>query len=330
VRTLFVALLLTALAWPVAADASLGRWGLTPTGDPELWASPAHLSRYPPGDPVWRICPPNDACREIGDGANLVRPGETPGGTVFESDFTDADGTTTERSLVWQGRVAVVSPPGLEGRLAPGETVRPFPASWSGGWGDERSTPYLVACPGLGRTDCELLTDPTGNASYGTFHRALRAHHAGWYLYAVEARSPRDHDPYIVASPPPAGGPMTLPQPSALVALSPPIGPIAGLPPVVVIARPVDTAVPSPAVVLRGRAYRNAGRLTVGRVECLARCAVHLTISDGRRTLRRSLSVRGWAPLAIADRRRLRPGRLRVRVIVDGRELAAGRVRLRR
>ena len=45
--------------------------------------------------------------------------------------------------------------------------------------------------------------------------------------------------------------------------------------------------------------------------------------------MRRTLRVRGAAPLAIVRGGRLRPGLLRVRVSVDGRALAAGRVRLR-
>src|SRR4051794_29008651 len=124
--------LLTAAA---PASASQGRWGLTSDGDPELAVSPAYLQLHPPGDPQWRECPPGEGCHSIGGGTQPIRPGATAAGTVFESDLTDAGGTTTERSPVWQGRVHADAPPAVAGALVAGGTVDVAPARWSGGWG---------------------------------------------------------------------------------------------------------------------------------------------------------------------------------------------------
>lgn len=317
----FFAVLLIALAWPTAAHASDGRWQLTPTGDPVLWISQIHYVRMQaPGHPEWRICPPNEACRPIGGTENWVEPGETAPGTVFESDFIDATGTKTERSPAWQGRVALVAPPGIAGDLRVGGSARPTPASWSGGWGDELGTPLVYACPGIGRTNCELLAGSGGFSVYGTGERALLDRHAGWYVYAIEYRSARDRDPMGPLASPLPPGPAPLPAASALLAVSEPAGPVAA---------PQTIAEQGPIVTLRRSAVRRGARVTVARLFCAARCAVKLSVSDGRRTLRRTLHVRGSVPLSILHGKRLRPSLLRVRVSVDGRQVAAGRVRLR-
>ena len=203
--------------------------------------------------------------------------GDGPG-TVFESDFIDQTGTRSERSPAWQGRVALVSPPSTAGDLRTGGGARPTPAQWSGGWGDEFSSPYVIACPGLGRTDCELLAGAGGYSVYGTGDRALLDRHAGWYVYAVEYRSARDRDPFIAATSPVGPGPTTLPAPSTMTALSAPAGPVAGAPEPEVIT-PTIVKAQSPAVVLRRRALRNGARVTVARVTCPSRCSVKLTVS---------------------------------------------------
>lgn len=96
---------------------------------------------------------------------------------------------------------------------------------------------------------------------------------------------------------------------------------------------PVPTVAPgpsaAPSVKLRARALRRGARVTVARVTCPNRCTVSLSVADRRRTIRRTLRVQGSAPVSILRGARLRPGRLRVRVAVDGRPLASGFVRLR-
>ena len=72
---------------------------------------------------------------------------------------------------------------------------------------------------------------------------------------------------------------------------------------------------------------RSGGRVTLGRVRCPARCTVVLSVSDGRKTIRRTYRVRGEAPLAIVNGRRLLRKALKVTVTVDGKRLTSGRVR---
>ena len=73
---------------------------------------------------------------------------------------------------------------------------------------------------------------------------------------------------------------------------------------------------------------RTGKRLTVGSITCATRCRVRLSVGDGRRTVRRSLSVRGTAQLKIVNASKLRKKvRLRVVVTVDGTRLKTGRVR---
>ena len=216
--------------------------------------------------------------------------------------------------------MTLVSPPGIDGDLRVGGGARATPAAWSGGWGDEFSSAFVYACPAIGRTDCELL-DPV----YATPARPLLERHAGWYVYAVESRRARDRDPFIIEDPVPAG-PSTLPTARPLVAVSAPAGPVAGLPETTTVTI-VEQG--RPCVTLRERAFRRGARVTVAQLTCPARCTVGLSVSDGRRTIRRTLKVSGTAPLSIVRGSRLRAGLLRVRVSVDGREIASGRVRLR-
>ncbi len=309
------------------AQASLGRWGLDPqTGDPYLsvqWVPETFAA-----DPAWRVCPPGEACRAIGAGERTAKPGETAPGTVFESDLTTPTGPTTEGSPVWQGRLTSLAPPGVQGELRTGENVSPVAARWSGGWGDEVITNALIACPGLSGPGCEYLVNRAGTWNFGLGDRPLGARLAGWYVYAVEWRSPRDQNPFLEALPPPPGAPTARPEPSALSAVSPPAGPIATPASVTKPETPVNLAEPS--VVIRKRALRSDRRVTVARVRCAQRCKVGLRVSDGRRVLTRTLHVTGSAPLTIVRGERLRAGLLRVSVAVDGRPAVSGRVRLKR
>ena len=322
-----LALAVVAALPAASAQASLGRWGLDPqTGDPYLsvqWV-PENFA----ADPAWRVCPPGESCRAIGGGERAAKPGETAPGTVFESDLTTPTGPTTEGSPIWQGRVTSLAPPGVQGELRTGESVSPVAARWSGGWGDEVITNALITCPGLSGPGCEYLVNRAGTWNFGMGDRPLAARLAGWYVYAVEYRSARDMNPYLEALPPPPGGPATRPEPSALVAVSAPAGPIAT--PVPVVSPPPPVKVAEPSVVIRKRALRSGRRVTVARVRCAQRCKVELRVSDGRRVLTRTLRVTGSAPLTIVRGERLRAGLLRVRVAVDGRPAVISRVRLKR
>jgi hypothetical protein len=84
----------------------------------------------------------------------------------------------------------------------------------------------------------------------------------------------------------------------------------------------------APKVTLRKRVLRSGKRVTVGSITCATRCRVRLTVGDGRRTLRRNLTVTGTTRLALVNGSKLRKRvRLRVTVTVDGKRVKTGRVR---
>jgi hypothetical protein len=170
----------------------------------------------------------------------------------------------------------------------------------------------VLACPGPGRAGCEVLGDPTGVTTIGPGERAVPAKRTGWYVYAVEYRSAADRDPQAESVPPPPGALTTRPVASALVAVSAAVGPVL----------PAE-----PVAALRARALRTGDGIALGTVTCPRRCAVVLTVSDGRRTLRRKLQPSpGTTRLAISRRARLSGAALKVTVTVDGHRIAAGRV----
>jgi hypothetical protein len=172
------------------------------------------------------------------------------------------------------------------GATAPGDVFEARIVSSSGAVVEALRTP-----PG---TDCMML-------SYG---RAvvLSAAYAGWYAFA------------------PTGFASSHGQPAAAMA-APPF-PIASVTPGPAVAGPLGpiNEPKRPTASVRKRARRAKGKLTVARVTCPERCTVRLRVSGHGRTIRRTLSVTGRRALRIP----MRHGRLKVRVVVDGKLLAKG------
>jgi hypothetical protein len=317
--------LLGALVLPGAASAEEPRahWSTFVDGNPRLWADFGFSSGDTTPRVEWRVCPPGEGCRPLGESRTL-EAGETPAGSVFEADVTARDGTTThERSPVWHGRITELAPPGLAGELRTGGTLTVTPGQWSGGWGDETSGYALVACPTVG--DCEFLNNVTPHTYWTAGPYVIEQRHGGWHVYIFERRSFPDLGGVAGRVAPFGWTPLPTSWPS-MTPLFGPFGPIDD-PATPLVVEPL--AVPAPTAKLRRRALRRGARVTVARVTCPVRCAVRLTVKDRHRTLRRKLHVRGSFPLAIVHGARLRPGGLRVRVSIDGRKAAAGRVRLR-
>ena len=235
--------------------------------------------------------------------------------------------TARRPSAARRGRAALrrLSAPGLTGDPVVGGTVKPVAARWSGGWGDEFTTVSVIACSLRTGGDCEYLTHPNGQAQL----RCPRAGRAG------EARR---------------------------------LVPVRGRVPVRPRSRPVHRRLADPAgsddvaaCAERARRGRHAGRprrLTRGDAGhhaggeadgvrplpgAAGRPARRLRQRDVPRALlgdaargRRashdhaSASCARDRELAILRGRLLRPGRLRIRVDVDGKTFVLGRVRLRR
>jgi hypothetical protein len=158
-------------------------------------------------------------------------------------------------------------------------------------------------------------------------HVTLDAGYARCYLFAVGERV--SIDAIMVGN----GGPIGWNPPAKAgptVAISAPLGPVAGggcHPPVV---HPPGVQGPDPELAIRPRALRRDGRIIVARVFCPAPCTLRMTVSDGHRTVRRALWTSGPTALALPRATRLRPGLLRVRVSVDDYLLGEGKPRLAR
>lgn len=288
----------------------------TQAGDPEL--------RLTNVAQAVRRCPPAGApCEPVAPfaGSDAYRPGETPAGTVFEADFKDPDGVvTTMRTVPWQGRVTAVEPPRLAGEAKVGGTVTAVDATWVGGWGDrpgwrpgevisDRTSTAVVACRTPDRQDCwSVLSGP------------LPQRWGGWYLFAVSSRSDGDRFgrpiPGVIYWPFPSRRSLPLDQTDAV---SSPAQVCCTLP-----APPAEAA--DPVVTLRKRAVRTERRLDLGRVRCAAECTVTVKVSGGgKRAYTTTFTVEGTRAITAPARR----GTLRVRVHVDGKLTATGRVTAR-
>jgi hypothetical protein len=224
--------------------------------------------------------------------------------------------------------IVLLAPPALEGTPRVGETVRAVAATWDGGVGDDLR---IDACRDEAATRCETLAAPDWEFETkrdGTV--VIGAKYAGWYLRVANWREDQgDVRPAVIYDravdvPVLTAGPR--------VAFSGLVGPVVKVDaPYVKPAEPV-TGVPSPpaapkppVVTLYRTARRDARGIAVGSVTCSTPCTAQYTVSDGRRTLRRSRVGSGTLVL----KAKVRKGTLKVSVSVDALAPVAGRVRLR-
>jgi hypothetical protein len=325
--------LAAAVAAPAHAQtAKISQQMIDPNGDPLVVAFAAPDGAQ--GDVTgWRICRDGVTCEDAAvtstgpHSLDVFKPGETAPGSVFEVVVNDRGGhVTTARTTPWQGRVTSTAPPSLTGDVAVGGMVRPVAGTWSGGWGNDADGLGVIACKTPAREGCRTLS--FYKYSLPGAAAIVDATDAGCYLFAFDQRFEANPimtnewaDPRSVPAP----------QPAQTLSLSAPAGQVPGgdcspVPPSSL--RTQLTPAGAVSAVIRRRALRERGRIVIGRVRCEATCRVQLSVSDGRRTVKRSLKARGSQELAIL--RRLRPGTLKVRVMVDGRTVAGGRTRLAR
>ncbi len=142
--------------------------------------------------PRWAICPPGaTACRSAGSHGRELDPGPEPAGTRFVASAVYAGHTYTS-SVTWQGRVRALAPPSLRGSRRVGAVVNPVAGKWSGGWGSESDQLGVEACRSQRGHHCRLL----GGGEYGCPDRSSRTRltrrFVSWYLFALEARMPKD------------------------------------------------------------------------------------------------------------------------------------------
>jgi hypothetical protein len=336
---LLVPLAPAVVALVVLPGAAVASHNGPPTLDHYVQLGEGFLIANPGGHEVlWERCPPAPAtCAPYDDGDGnaqrlLVR--DAVPGTTFRAT---QDGVTL-RSEAWRGPVRVVAPPRVEGEIRVGGHVRPVAAGWEGGWGRERDWLQLQACPTEAYAGCKVVLDAIkfGPCPPGDGGRLLPARYEGWWLRVADSRIDRSQPFTAEGYFAPEGVRPLPPAPGIAVATAGRIAP--GAAPATDCGRPPPalappTPPPAPSAIVR-RVVRRAerGRLVAVRASCAARCALRLVVRQGRRTvtIRRRLA-KGTTTVAIprAASRRLRSGVIRVRVVVDGRQVAAARAILR-
>lgn len=147
---------------------------------------------------AWRMCPPQAPCEALptdGEDHRSIQPGDPLAGTTFEVDMVAVDGERTmARSMAWRGRVAAVTLPGVAGALRVGQRIRPFAASWTGGWDTDGDLLRLEACSDPTGQRCETLSaqgeDSPPFCPDGT--AVLGRRQVGWWVRAVDKRVARE------------------------------------------------------------------------------------------------------------------------------------------
>ena len=238
-------------------------------------------------------------------------------GDQFEARLIkDDEVVATDRTLTWNGPVSNRQLAAVTGALRVGGTVAVAPSVWDGGWAQPwaRSVERFIACRDVNATDgCWKLGPDTT--------LTLEPRWEGYYLFVTSyfesgnlGRAAAE-----VAVP----FPVDAPDRNRMPVVSGAYGPVAAVvtPPAPQIAQTKPAAPPS--AMLRSRALRRDGKLSLGSVTCPARCTVKLTVSGGGKTLRRTLTLTGKKALTIPRRH----GRLKVTVAVDGKPLASRRMR---
>jgi hypothetical protein len=324
------ALVLGIAAAPAHASAPYAIWNTDGNGDPSLVAADSGaivtLSECVDGGST---CTPV-ADQSAADGYANATPGETPAGAVFKATFAYAgQPAVTWSSPIWKGRLSVTSPPTLT-LTAPivGGNAVPQAGSATGGWdGSLISVTGVQACTLPTGGNCWTITysgssGPIDFRWVGYYFAAL----GSWGSISVLGNPPM---PAMGALGPLPWGPYPWAQPAPIL---PPVqsrstfvGPIAAAEPASEVSTSPVTRPAPPTASIRARALRGKGQLSVARVTCATKCTVELTVSGGGKTIRRTLSVTGARALTIAPRH----GKLKVKVVVDGKTLASGVSRAR-
>jgi hypothetical protein len=159
---------------------------------------------------------------------------------------------------------------------------------------------------------CVVLSGGQLGCRGGSARVAVGGWFTGWYLFAVDARSPRDEFCAGVGLAFAADArPWTVRD---TIVRSLPIGPVTGPP-------------PPKVTILRHAVYRGT-RVLVARIQCAARCKPSVEV-ESRTYAQAARSTITGTQLVGVPRAHLTPGRLRVFVNVDAGPTVAGKSELR-
>jgi hypothetical protein len=258
----------------------------------------------------WSICAPGvAACLPAHARDGQLRPGPEPAGTRFVARALYKR-RSYESSLIWHGRVRPVSLPAATGPFAVGDVVRPVAARWVGGWRGDGDQLGIEACRLPNGTGCRMLGGGELGCPDASSSPRLGGWFTSWYLFAVDARMPRDDACAGTAYFANADLPLWPFGPT--VVRSAPLGQIAGP--------------PRPSLKFYERARRSGRMVVIGTARCRMRCSVWLQVDDRVQGVLRHLTFAGTHDLAVPDG--LHRGKLDVLVHVDDSPGLRARTRL--
>jgi hypothetical protein len=257
----------------------------------------------------WTVCRPGGPCDAASRGGELG-PGPEPAGTrlIATAIF---HGRSYSASRTWLGRVRAVTGPLAAGRLRAGAVLNLSGGRWVGGWGTETDQLGAEACTTRSGHHCRMLAGGELGCPDASSHRRLGGWFTGAYLFALDARQPRD----VVCAGTGYFSNADLPlwPPGPTVVRSAALGRIAGpTRPTVTILRHVQIA---------------HGRALVAVIGCAARCRVTIEVSDGQSGASDTTRFRGLRRIGV-PKTSLAPGPLAVQLHVDDGPLLQARSRL--
>ena len=258
----------------------------------------------------WAICRPGGAsCRSVGTNHGELQPGPEPAGTRFVAS-AEYRGQAYSASVHWLGAVRALRTPRLVGEARLGGVVNPVAGTWAGGWGSDSDQLGVEACRTRTGHDCRML----GGGEYGCPDRSSRTRLGGWftswYLFAIDARLPKDGlcagTGYFDNADLPLWklGP-TVVRSAALARIAGP---------------------PRPTVRIWHRAIQRGDTLLVASLRCVTRCRVKVDVFDRLRWISHRLTLVDRHHVGVA-RGALRHGPLRVTIHVDDSASITGRSR---
>lgn len=258
----------------------------------------------------WTVCRPGELCHAVPSRDRELRPGPEPAGTRLIATAVYR-GRDYSASRTWRGRVRAVTGPLVAGRPRAGAVLHLTAGRWVGGWGAETDQLGAEACTTPSARNCRMLAGGELGCPDASSHRRLGGWFTGAYVFALDARQPKDGacagTAYF------SNADLPLWQLGPTVVRSTALGRIAGP------ARPAVKMLPH-ADILHGRAL-------VAIVRCVARCHVTLDVNDGQNGASDTANFTGTRRVGVS-RARLAPGPVSVQIHVDDGPLVHGRSRL--
>jgi hypothetical protein len=258
--------------------------------------------------PRFSVCRPDRGCESLAARQGPLRSGPEPPGTLFIA-AARYRGRTYTASVTWLGQPHATTSPGVLGAPRKGQVLRPIAARWHGGWSGDFDQLGVEACRTASGKHCRMLGGGELGCPDGSSSPVIGDWFAGWYVFALDARLPRDTACAGTGYDNNASLPVWPLGPTVIRSTA--LGRIVGERPSVRFLRP--------AVLRRGRLY-------VTRVHCLTRCRVSYVVSD-RDTGKSGRARFAGTRLLGVSARGLRRGELNVEMFIDDSPRIAGTTR---